>query len=204
MSSSVPVSIFTEAEYLALERASDRKHEYLDGAIVLMAGARPAHNLLVTNLTVRLHALARPRGCVVMGSDQRVHVPATGVYTYPDLSVACGERRYRSDDPPSLLNPMILVEVTSDSTEHYDRGGKFIHYQAVSSLKDYLVVSHREPRLEHHRRLDGGQWLLTVATTPQATVMLETLGGSLALDHVYSEIDLGEGASMSRQAKSQD
>lgn len=194
MSSSVQAHTFTEAEYLALERASDRKHEYVDGLIVAMAGARPPHNLLVTNLTALLHGMARERSCVVLGSCQRVHVPATGLYAYPDLSVACGERRYRGDDPPSLLNPMVLVEVTSDSTENYDRGAKFIHYQAIASLVEYIVVSHREPRIEHHRRLDTGQWLLTVVATADATIDIVALGGSLRLADVYGEVDLREGA----------
>lgn len=195
MTSSVPVQTFTVAEYMALERASDTKHEYGDGRIIAMAGARPPHNLLVTNLTVLLHVLASERGCVVMGSDQRVHVPATGLYAYPDLMVVCDERRYARGDPPSLLNPTMLVEVTSDSTEDYDRGAKFIHYQAVSSLEEYLVVSHRARRIEHHRRLDTGQWLLTVAATEEAIVELASLEGTLQVQAVYGDIDLDEGAS---------
>jgi Uma2 family endonuclease len=195
MSSDV-IQTFTEAEYLALEKASDRKHEYVDGVIIAMAGARPPHNLLVSNLMALLHRAARDRGCVVMGSDQRVHVPATGLYTYPDVLVACGERRYHRDDPPSLLNPRLLLEVTSDSTENYDRGAKFVHYQAVVSLMEYVVVSHRRPRIEHHRRLDTGQWLLTVAEAGAQAVHLETVGCALSLGEVYGDIDLTEGVSV--------
>src|SRR5438552_1694262 len=90
---------FTEAEYLALEAASSTKHEFVDGYIVSMAGAKPAHNKLAVNVTVRLHALARGRGCSVLNSDQRVHVPATGLYCYPDVTVVCGQEKYRSDSP---------------------------------------------------------------------------------------------------------
>lgn len=193
MSNSASLPRFTEAEYLALEMASERKHEFVDGMIVAMAGARPPHNLLATSATVLLHALARPRGCVVLGSDQRVHVPSTGLYTYPDISVACGERRYHGDDPPSLLNPIVIVEVTSNTTENYDRGAKFVHYQAIESLREYLVVSHRTRRIEHHERLETGQWLLTVSTAG-AMIGLAALGGALRLDELYDGIDLTEGA----------
>ncbi|HUH04364.1 MAG TPA: Uma2 family endonuclease [Kofleriaceae bacterium] len=193
MSSTVSAPTFTEAEYLALERVSDRKHEYVDGLIVAMAGARPPHNLLVTNLTVLLHPAARDRGCVVLGSDQRVHVAATGLYTYPDLIVACGHRRYRDDEPPSLLNPTILVEVTSDTTENHDRGAKFVHYQTIDSLAEYVVVSHRAPRVEHHRKLETGQWLLTVANAVGSSVQLASLDLELRVGDVYRDIDLDEG-----------
>ena len=103
--------------------------EFIDGAIVAMAGARPPHNMIAANVTAALVVLTRGRGCVTMTSDQRVHVPATHLYAYPDVSVTYGKRRYSDDDPPSLLNPTVLVEVTSDSTEDFDRGTKFIHYQ---------------------------------------------------------------------------
>ena len=183
---------FTELEYLALERVSDRKHEFVDGAIVLMAGARPPHNVLAANVTAALVPLARAKGCITMTSDQRVHVPKTGLYTYPDVSVACGERRYGPDEPPSLLNPTILVEVTSDSTEDFDRGKKFSHYQGIAELRAYVIVSHREKRIDcFHRRDDG--WHLVALTEPASAVDLPALGGHLALDEVYAGVDLAEG-----------
>ncbi len=193
MSSHAPGTTFTEAEYLALERASDRKHEFAAGAIVAMAGARPPHNVLAANVTAALVQLTRGRGCVTMTSDQRVHVPATRLYTYPDVTVACGERRYDDDDPPSLLNPTALVEVTSDSTEDYDRGRKFLHYQAIRELREYVIVSHRAERIDHFRRLDDGQWHLTTHLDRDAKVELPSLGGAFALADVYAGVDLGEG-----------
>jgi Uma2 family endonuclease len=140
---------FTEAEYLALEKASDRKHEFVDGAIVAMAGARPAHNALASNVSAALVLLTRDRGCLTLSSDQRVHVPATKLYTYPDVTLACGERRYDDADPPSLLNPTLVAVVTSDSTEDFDRGKKFLHYQSIAELRDYITVSHSERRIDH-------------------------------------------------------
>ena len=185
---------FTEAEYLALESASETKHEFVNGAIVAMAGARPAHNALCVNVGATLLALARGRGCTVFSSDQRVHVPATGIYVYPDVTVACGERQYKDDNPPSLLNPTLLVEVTSDSTEDFDRGTKFVHYQAIESLREYLVISHRERRIDHLRRLDSGQWLATACVGDDAEIELHALTGRIRVRDICAEIDLLEGA----------
>jgi Uma2 family endonuclease len=186
-------TLFTAVEYLALEKASDRKHEFVDGAIVAMAGGRPAHNMLAVNMTVGLSTISRRRGCATMNSDQRVHVPATGLYTYPDVIVACGPRRYADDDPPSLLNPTVLVEVTSDTTEDFDRGKKFLHYQSIAELRDYVIISHRERRLDHYRRERDGQWTLATHTSDSARLHLSAIAGRLALRDVYDGVDLTEG-----------
>jgi Uma2 family endonuclease len=184
---------FTEAEYLALEGASETKHEFVGGAITAMAGAKPPHNALAVNVAVVLHALVRGKGCLVLNSDQRVHVPATGLYTYPDVTVACGDRHYKQDNPPSLLNPTLLVEVTSDTSEDFDRGSKLVHYQAIPSLLEYVIVSHREPRIDHYRRLEAGQWLVTTYAADDREIALAALGGSIRLADVYGELDLAEG-----------
>jgi len=191
VSSSAP-SGFTEAEYLALERASDRRHEFIGGSVVAMAGARPAHNVLAANVTSALVALGRPHGCVTMTSDQRVHVPATGLYAYPDVTLACGERQYDGNEPPSLLNPTLLVEVTSDSTEDYDRGTKFLHYQAIAGLEEYVIVSHRERRVDHFKRVASGQWLATTYVA-DARVHLPVLGGAFELSDIYTGVVFDEG-----------
>jgi len=192
--SSLAQTPFTVAEYVALERASNRKHEFIDGAIVAMAGARPPHNILSANVTAALVTLARGRDCATMTSDQRVHVPATRLYAYPDVSVTCGERRYDDSDPPSLLNPTVLVEVTSDSTEDFDRGTKFIHYQTISELSDYLIVSHRERRIDHYRRQGDGQWHLTTHLRNNAKVELAVLGGAIVVADAFAGVEFDEGA----------
>jgi len=179
---------------LALERASDRKHEFIDGAIVAMADARPPHNMLCANLTAALVTLARGRNCVTMTSDQRVHVPATRLYAHPDVSVTCGERRYDDGNPPSLLNPTVLVEVTSDTTEDFDRGTKFIHYQTISELNDFLIVSHRERRIDHYRRQGDGQWHLTTHLRNNAKVELAVLGGAIVVADAFAGVEFDEGA----------
>ncbi len=190
--SSVASSGFTEAEYLALERVSERKHEFVAGSIVAMAGARPPHNVLTANATAALVGIAKRSDCVTMTSDQRVHVPSTGLYAYPDVTVGYGERRYDANDPPSLLNPTLVVEVTSESTEDYDRGTKFLHYQAIASLSEYLIVSHRERRIDHFRRLDDGQWLATTRTG-DGSVDLPVLRGSLTVSDLYAGVVFNEG-----------
>ncbi len=193
MSSPAPAQ-FTEAEYIALERVSERKHEYVAGNIVAMAGARPPHNLLAANILSALVQLCRSSSCVTLTSDQRVHVPTTRLYTYPDATVACGERKYDAGEPPSLLNPTAIVEVTSDSTEDFDRGTKFLHYQAISDLQEYLIVSHRERRMDHYHRLDGAEWRLSTVTDGFAAVTLPSLNGSVRLADVYDNVDLSEGS----------
>ena len=189
---------FTETEYLALEKASDRKHELVDGAIVAMAGARPPHNALASNMSAALVVLTRGRGCLTLNSDQRVHVPATKLYTYPDVTVACGERRYDDADPPSLLNPTLVVEVTSDSTEDFDRGKKFLHYQSIAELRHYVIISHGARRIDHFRREGDGQWHLTTHTRDDALVDVPDHGGVIALSDVYDNVDLDEGRRASR------
>lgn len=192
MSSTAP-SAFTEAEYLALDRASERKHEFVAGAILAMAGARPAHNLIAARVTARLVTLAEVRDCVTFTSDQRVHVPSTRLYAYPNVTVCCGERRYDGGDPPSLLNPSLIVEVTSDTTEDFDRGTKFLHYQAIPELREYLVVSHRERRIDHYRRLEDGQWHLSTLLRSDAVLELPLLDGAIGLSDAYFDVSLDEG-----------
>lgn len=194
MASRAP-TVFTEREYLALEAVSETKHEFVDGKIVGMAGASPAHNALAANATAALVLLSRGKPCITLTSDQRVHVPATGLYTYPDVVVACGERRYTSDQPPaSLLNPTVVVEVTSETTEDFDRGKKFLHYQSIAELRDYVIVSHLERRVDHYRRSDRGEWIVASHTTDDARVVLSGLDGSFAVKDLYDGVDLGEGS----------
>ena len=186
-------TIFTEVEYLALEAASDTKHEFTEGAIVTMAGGSPAHNALAANVTASLRAASRGGQCVTLTSDQRIHVPATGLYTYADVVVACGERRYKSDRPASLLNPTVIVEVTSETTEDYDRGKKFLNYQSIPELRDYVLVSHRERRIDHYRRGDRGEWVVATHAAPEARVALSGFEGAFTVDDVYDGVDLAEG-----------
>jgi Uma2 family endonuclease len=182
--------LVTEDDYLEYELRSEAKHELIHGVIVAMAGASREHNAIAGNIVRVLGALLKERRCLVFPSDQRVHVEATGLFTYPDVSVACDGLRFHPKNRDTLLNPCLLVEVLSDSTEAYDRGAKFAHYRAIPSLLEYVLVSQHEHRIEHYRRLDTGQWVLTVYEGDAAAADLPALGCALSLAEVYDKLDL--------------
>ena len=150
----------TPEAYLVLERDATTKSEYLNGQIYAMAGASRAHNLITGNTSSGLHVQLSTRTCEVYASDMRVKVRPTGLYTYPDVVVVCGEPRFENEDLDTLLNPTVLVEVLSPSTEAYDRGEKFAHYRQVASLKEYVLIAQNCVRVEHYLR-QGTQWLST-------------------------------------------
>ncbi|WP_437335163.1 Uma2 family endonuclease [Sorangium sp. So ce394] len=175
---------FTYAEYLEQERASPTKHEYLGGEIFDMAGGTPEHARLGANVTAELRAALRQRTCAVFSSDLRVRVLATGLATYPDVSVVCGKLAHDPEDEHAVVNPLVLVEVLSDSTEAYDRGEKFAHYRRIPSLKEYVLVSQAHPRIEVFRRNEDGSWTLYEAG-PGERARLASIDGVLDVDEVY-------------------
>jgi Uma2 family endonuclease len=176
----------TFAEYVAEERSSATKHEWLNGEVFDMAGGTIEHGALAANTIGELLRLLRGRPCRVYTSDVRVRVAATGLATYPDASVVCGKLERDPEDDNTVLNPVVLVEVLSDSTEAYDRGEKFAHYRRIDSLRDYVLVSQREPLLEHYARNDDGTWTLREARAGQA-VRLTGVPGELAVDEVFRD-----------------
>jgi Uma2 family endonuclease len=182
--------LVTEDEYLEHELRSEAKHELLHGVIVAMAGASREHNAIAGNIVAALGALLKGRRCLVFPSDQRVHVEATGLFTYPDVTVACDELRFHPKNRDTLLNPRVIASVLSDSTEAYDRGAKFAHYRSIPSLLEYVLVSQDEHRIEHYRRLESGQWVLTVYEGDAAAAELPALGCTLSLAAVYDKLDL--------------
>ena len=143
----------TAEEYLERERKADTKSEYLDGEIYAMSGATRRHNLIAGNIHTDLNNQLRDRDCEVYGSDMRVKVTATSLYAYPDVSAVCGEPSFENDTEDVLLNPNLLIEVLSDSTEAYDRGEKSKHYRQIESLAEYLLVSQKKMHLEIYCRL---------------------------------------------------
>jgi Uma2 family endonuclease len=173
----------TEEEYLAFERASDVRHELVNGEIVAMAGGSPRHGLIATNVGGALVARLRGGPCRAVNSDVRVHIPDTGLYTYPDITVVCGQPETHPADRDALTNPRVIFEVLSRSTEAYDRGAKFDHYRRCASLAEYVLVDQRERRILHHRRVEGG-WLLS-EVGPDGTLALPALGCELPLAEIY-------------------
>ncbi|AUX20072.1 hypothetical protein SOCEGT47_005350 [Sorangium cellulosum] len=177
---------WTYAEYLEQERASPTKHEFLNGEIFAMAGGTPEHARLCMSVGAELRAHLRGRPCAVYSSDLRVRVQATGLSTYPDVSVVCGKLERDPDDKDAALNPIVLVEVLSDSSEAYDRGEKFAHYRRIPSLREYVLVSQHEPRIEVFHRNEDGSWTLREARAG-AGAHLEAIGCPLSVDEVYRD-----------------
>ena len=173
------------ADYVALEEESSTRHEYLDGEIYAMAGGTPDHAALAASVIGQLGARL-PRGCRVFTSDLRVRVKTTGLSTYPDAAVVCGKSQRADDDPVAICNPQLIVEVTSPSTEQYDRGEKLRHYQQLPSVREVLIVSHREPRVTLIERLATGTWSSSECAAG-GSFEITSLGCRLSVDEIYRE-----------------
>jgi len=178
---------YTPEEYLMLERKADYKSEYVNGQIIAMAGASRIHNLIAGNLYREVSQQLRGRPCEAYISDMRVKVSHTGLYTYPDVVVVCGEIRFEDVDNDTLLNPTVIVEVLSTSTEAYDRGEKFAHYRRLESLQAYALVAQDQVRIEHYVR-QGAQWVLSEASTLDETVLFAAIDCDVALRDVYDKV----------------
>lgn len=183
-----PKPKMTVAEYLAFELETSEKHEYFNGEIYAMGGASFFHGLLTGNLVAALHARLRGKPCRVVPADLRVKVSPTGLYTYPDVVVVCGEPKLEQPGD-TLLNPKLIVEVLSESTERKDRGWKFEQYQAIETLTDYLLVAQDTPRLELFTREADGRWLYLAENRMEASVMLGSVGCELKLADVYEKVE---------------
>lgn len=185
----------TYAEYVRLEAESDTKHEWLRGEVFAMAGGTPEHAALAMSVGGELRASLRDRPCRVYSADLRVKVESTGLATYPDVSVVCKKLETALEDPQAAVNPTIIVEVLSDSTEAYDRGEplrrlsaaeRVAHYRRIPSLREYVLVSQREPRIEVHRLNEAGHWELHEAIAGES-VELPSIGCRLSVDEVYRD-----------------
>ncbi|HET7503634.1 MAG TPA: Uma2 family endonuclease [Kofleriaceae bacterium] len=172
----------TYADYLALEASSDTRHEYLDGEVFAMAGGTITHGALAMAVGTALSNALRDRACRVLSSDVRVRAKATGLATYPDVTVVCHKIEVDDEDPNGVLNPTLIVEVLSDSTEAYDRGAKAAHYRRIPSLREYVLVAQGEPLIEVHRRNERGNWELFVEARRGQVADLTSCGAPIALD----------------------
>lgn len=186
--SALPQPTMTPAEYLAFERGQRQKHEYWNGQLYLMAAANGQHNLIVANGLALLGMQLRGRSAAVYPSDMRVLIPATGLYTYPDALIVCGKALFEDADEDTLLNPTVIVEVLSKSTEQYDRGNKFRNYRSIPSLREYLLVAQDERRVEHYIRQNDDQWLLTECAEPAGQIVLPTVDCTLPMADLYDKV----------------
>jgi Uma2 family endonuclease len=189
---SVPTQHLTPAEYLVKERKAEFKSEFLRGEMFAMAGATRWHGRIATNLVRRYDQLLEDRPCDVYGSDMRVKVSPTGLYTYPDVSIFCDEPQFEDDVLDTLLNPRVIFEVLSKSTEAYDRGKKFDHYRQIQSLSEYVLVSQTEPLVERYVRQPDGSWRLTVHRGMDAVVELDSVPCRLSLAEIYRRVDFSQ------------
>jgi Uma2 family endonuclease len=183
-----PFSKMTAEEFLAFERSSDEKHEYYDGVVVAMSGAKRAHNTISTNMTGLLWQQLKGKDCENFSSDMRVFVPKTRLYAYPDIVVVCGELQFLDDVPDTLTNPLVIIEILSDSTESYDRGKKFENYRAIDSLREYVLVSQDRAAIDKYVKHSDGFWRLTDATGLDSSITLESIECKLNLADVYYKV----------------
>jgi Uma2 family endonuclease len=182
---------YTYAEYAALEQSSPTKHEFLDGEIYAMAGGSEDHSALSAEVLRALGNAIGDRPCRVHTSDLRIYVEASGLATFPDGSIICGPLAQHAPSPTATaVNPMVLVEVTSHSSEEYDTGAKLEHYQTISSLRDYIIVSHRERRIIVPHRGDDGIWSTRVAIAG-GRVAVDSMAVELVVDTIYRASQIG-------------
>jgi Uma2 family endonuclease len=176
-------------EYLELERKAEFKSEYVDGTVVPMPGATREHNLIETNIIRDLSFQVRGRDCEVYGGNMKVRVPVS--YRYPDATVVCGTPMFEDAETDVLLNPTVVFEILSKSTETYDRGDKFAEYRQRESLQAYVLVSQIMPRIEIYRR-QGDDWLFSEVGGLDKTLRLETIGCELKLSEVYEKVEFSQ------------
>ena len=182
---------YTITEYLQRERESLEKHEYDNGEILAMAGGSANHSLIIMNFLGELRSRLKGKPCRVYESNLRVRIPRTTLYTYPDGSVICGEIKKDADDPAgeTVVNPRVIIEVLSPSTEGYDRGRKFERYMKLDSLEEYVLVSQETARVESFWRREGGSWLLTPVSGVEGAAKLRSLDIELPLREIYAGVE---------------
>jgi Uma2 family endonuclease len=184
-----PVTKVTEEEYLAFDRASEFRNELLDGEIVAMSGGSMSHARLGMSISNQLYNALQGSDCETFASDFRVRV-SPRMYTYPDAIVVCGKPLLADGRKDTLLNPRVIIEVLSPSTEHYDRGMKFQNYRAIESLQDYILVSQDQIRIEQFTRGDARSWTLRDYQSAGETLRIESVGVSIPIARIYERVEL--------------
>ncbi|BBL56794.1 Uma2 family endonuclease [Methylomonas koyamae] len=187
MSTVLQQTRYTAEEYLSLERSTSIKSEFHDGQIYAMTGASREHNLISGNIYRELSQQLKSRPCEAYINDMRVKATEACSYHYPDIAVVCGKPEFEDAQVDTLLNPMLLIEVLSPSTEAYDRGGKFAHYRKIPSLREYLLVMQDQPGIERYLR-QGEVWILSETLGLEASVALESIDCRLSLREVYDKV----------------
>jgi Uma2 family endonuclease len=179
---------FTPVEYLAMEEVADYKSEYFKGEIFAMSGGTSDHSTIAVNMTVALGTQLMAGPCRVFNSDMRLHIERNGLYTYPDVMVICGKIELAKNRKDTVTNPLLIIEVLSESTRDYDRGTKFNFYKQIPTLQEYLVVESEGPRLECCRRGGDEQWLVEMMDELGTAVKLASVGCEVSLREIYRKV----------------
>ena len=182
---SLSTTQLTEAEYLAIERSALEKSELHNGQMFAMAAGSRNHCFLTSSISALLYQ-QKPPGCRIFSSDLRIHIDASNTYSYADCGIICGEPQFSSDEQDNLLNPLLIVEVLSPSTEDYDRGKKFELYRTIESFSEYLIIHQDKPHVEHYSRQDHKSWLLREHSGEGTTLNIQRLGIQISLTELYS------------------
>ena len=175
-------------EYLKSEREAETKNEYYDGEVFSMSGASLNHNIITTNILGSLFNKLKDSPCRPFGSDMRINVSENGLFTYPDISVVCGNMEFYDDETDTLLNPVVIFEVLSKSTHNYDRGGKFKLYRDIKTLKEYVLVTQDSVNIEHYQRQPDGKWLLNEIRILESELIIDSIKCKLNISDIYSGI----------------
>ncbi len=181
---------YTIPEYLEMENEALEKHEYYNGDIFAMSGAGHRHNIISINVIVSLAKALKRKGCRPYGSDMRINIPENTLFTYPDISIFCGEVKTLEEDQNTATLPTVIMEILSPSTRNYDRGVKFMLYRAIPSLTDYILIESESIHIEHFSINKEGLWQLKEWNKPGEEIFLETLAVKLPLEEIYEDCKL--------------
>ena len=180
---------YTPEQYLEMDRSAERRSEYVSGEIIAMAGASREHNLIVTNLVRDISVTLRRSPCETYSNDMRVKGHDTKAYFFPDIVVGCAPLEFEDNSVDILLNPVVIMEVLSPTTELGDKTWKFTHYRRLPTLKDYVMLSQYQPFIEHYTRQANGQWVLTDLQGLDAVLSLPSIGCELPLSEIYERVE---------------
>jgi Uma2 family endonuclease len=186
------VNHYSPEEYLTLEEKAETKHEYHNGKIIEMAGATINHNRISGNIYAYLNFFLRDKESEVFVSDVKVYIPEYNVYTYPDVMMVADKPIYQEKSKTTILNPLVIIEVLSLSTQDYDRGQKFKYYRSVESLQEYILIDQYESSIEQFAKNPQQKWVLTEYKNQEETLKLESLSWQIPLKNIYKRVDLSE------------
>ena len=181
---------YTIEEYLQMEEASEEKHEYYQGEIFAMAGAKVPHNIISVNLIKLLGQKLKGKSCEPFNSDQRIYIPQNSLFTYPDISIICGEIVTLNNDDWNIINPVVIIEVLSKATKNYDRGDKFKLYRDIATLKEYILIDSETISIEAFRINDGGHWELEEYKKADNILLIKCIQVSIPVTEIYERTDL--------------